>query len=167
MAKPSPLGFKMTFIFHQQPIFFWLLNGLICPEMQRNFFTLVTPPPPRPGPAKRFFSDFFAMFKYFQLFKGEKWLFSQKSPIGGPESKKYYLSFFHQIVGGGGTLLMEIFHQKIFLIIYPFPKYVGIKYVGLQFHSIYIRDVHSERLFSISGILSENRRCQISPVKFI
>ena len=60
------------------------------------------------------------MFKYFQLFKGEKWLFSQKSPIGGPESKKYYLCFFHQIVGGV-TLLMEIFHQKIFLIIDTFP----------------------------------------------
>ena len=30
---------------------------------------------------------------FFQIFQGEKSLFSQSSPIGGPESKKYYLFF--------------------------------------------------------------------------
>ena len=40
--------------------------------------------------------DFLTMFKYLQLFKGDKWLFSKS----GHESKKYYLCFFHQIVGG-------------------------------------------------------------------
>ena len=55
--------------------------------------------------------------EYFQLFKGEKWFFfSQKSPIGGPEAKKYYLYFFHQI-GGGVTFLMETFHYRIFFVI--------------------------------------------------
>ena len=84
----------------------------------------MTPLPTRSGQAKLLFSDFLKMFQVFWTFQGEKSLFSQKSPIGGPESKKYYFRFFHLNAGewGGVTLLMDIFPKKDIFIVYAFPE---------------------------------------------
>ena len=71
--------------------------------MQENFFYPGDPPSTSDQDQPiAFFSDFWQCFEYFQLFKGEKSLFSP-NPIGGPVSKKNHLCFFHQIIRRGGS----------------------------------------------------------------
>ena len=94
-------GFKMTHFPLRITIFDKHLNAPIRPKMQRNFFTLVTPPPSKAWTLCRFST------MYFQLFKVKIIFFFTK---------------VRQIKGGGVALFMETFHQKIFLSSMPPPK---------------------------------------------
>ena len=114
----------MTFIFHQQLIFFLPSKWSNSSRNAKKFFHLGdTPSPPGLDQPSAFFQIFSQCLSIFNFSRGKNDFFHKSPPLVVLSPKNITCVFSTKSWGVGGvTLLMEIFHQKIFLVIYPFPK---------------------------------------------
>ena len=139
--------------------------------MQRNFFPYCWPPSPLVlAQPNYFFQIFGKCSKYFQLSKGKNHFFHKSPPLVVLSPKNITCVFSTKSWGGGGTLLMEIFHQKIFLVIYPFPKVFSLKEFIYTNHSTWDFDMKTSQnniIINMENYISISWVCCLSQVNLL